>query len=454
MSPVSRWARSAMARALATTAARQRTLVGLIALPLAAAVVAGVVLGVGAERGGWGAVAVIASLPLSLLVAAAAGRALFGAAQSIRRVHGAFWIADKVKPLHLDVRDDSPSRIDIVHPAIDLKHFFGGFIAVFNLARRLAERGHRVRLIALEGSGLARDWRARLARYEGLGGSVDWLEVAFAANRTRPIEINRQDALIATHWTAAHVAAAALGELQAERFLYLIQEYEPFIFPSGSAAALAQASYELPHTALFSTDLLREWFGAHGIGVFAEGSAAGERNSASFDNAITPVGPVQAEDLRRPGPRRLLFYARPEEHASRNLFEIGAMALDEAVASGGFAGWELTGVGTVELSSGAMPLQRSGASLRLIPRRPQAEYGHLLRSCDAGLALMHTPHPSLVPIEMAAAGMAAVTNTFENKDRAALAHISSNLVPAEPSVESVAAALAIAEARASQLDER
>src|SRR5215211_5961259 len=120
MSPVSRWARSAMARALATTAARQRTLVVLIALPLAAAVVAGVVLGDGAERGGWGAFAVIVSLPLSLLVAAAAGRALFGAAQAIRRGHRASWIADKVKPLHLDGRVESQSRIDIAHPAIDL----------------------------------------------------------------------------------------------------------------------------------------------------------------------------------------------------------------------------------------------------------------------------------------------------------------------------------------------
>jgi hypothetical protein len=33
---------------------------------------------------------------------------------------------------------------------------------------------------------------------------------------------------------------------------------------------------------------------------------------------------------------------------------------------------------------------------------------------------MYTPHPGLVAIEMAAAGMATVTNTFENKDAAAL----------------------------------
>ena len=34
---------------------------------------------------------------------------------------------------------------------------------------------------------------------------------------------------------------------------------------------------------------------------------------------------------------------------------------------------------------------------------------------------MYTPHPSLVPIEMASAGMATVTNSFENKTADAMA---------------------------------
>jgi hypothetical protein len=54
---------------------------------------------------------------------------------------------------------------------------------------------------------------------------------------------------------------------------------------------------------------------------------------------------------------------------------------------------------------------------------------------------MYTPHPSLVPIEMASAGMLAVTNSFENKTAAAMAAISSNLITAEPSVDGVQAGL-------------
>ena len=48
---------------------------------------------------------------------------------------------------------------------------------------------------------------------------------------------------------------------------------------------------------------------------------------------------------------------------------------------------------------------------------------------------MYTPHPSLVPIEMASAGMLTVTNSFENKTPEAMAAISPNLIAAEPTVE-------------------
>ena len=36
-------------------------------------------------------------------------------------------------------------RVNLLIPSIDLQHFFGGYIAKLNLARRLAARGLRVR---------------------------------------------------------------------------------------------------------------------------------------------------------------------------------------------------------------------------------------------------------------------------------------------------------------------
>jgi hypothetical protein len=222
----------------------------------------------------------------------------------------------------------------------------------------------------------------------------------------------------------------------------------------GTCAALAEESYRFAHYALFSSELLRDYFRAHGIGVFADG-ALGERHSWSFQNAITDVAPPSAAELARRAPRRLLFYARPEKHASRNLFELGLLALIRAIEQGAFAGgsgWELDGIGTID-RHGELPLGER-ATLNLLARASQSSYARLLRDHDLGLALMYTPHPSLVPIEMAAAGMVTVTNSFENKTPGAMSAISSNLLTVTPSIEEIASGLHAAAAAADDVGAR
>ncbi|MCO5314722.1 MAG: hypothetical protein M9938_00940 [Solirubrobacterales bacterium] len=441
-------------RLLRSPALRRRAVMAIGGLGLAVALVVGALIGAGAVDGGSLVPALVALALAGGAAGAVIGARLIDAAESARQVRDGFWISRKLEPLALEVSDRAPVRINIVHPSIDLKHFFGGFIAVFNLAARLAARGHAVRLITLEQTDLPADWQDRVSAYEGLGDGIEGIEVESGTDPARPVEVNPADTLIATHWTAAHVAAEALPVLAADRFLYLIQEYEPFTFPMGSAAALARQSYDLPHTAMFSTGLLRDFFARNRIGVFRKGADPDGETSITFENAITPVTPPTRQTLDRPGPRRLVFYARPEQHASRNLFELGMMALDRALANGHFEGWDLVAVGSVDLAGTTLPLRAGTRSLRVIGRTGQAEHADQLAGSDLGLALMHTPHPSLVPIEMASAGMVTVTNTFENKNESALAGISDNLIAAEPTVEAVAAALAVAESRVEDLEAR
>jgi len=149
----------------------------------------------------------------------------------------------------------------------------------------------------------------------------------------------------------------------------------------------------------------------------------------------------------------LLFYARPEAHATRNMFELGILAIGRALEDGAFhQGWELHGIGTV--ASRRRVALGAGGVLELLPRRDQADYARLLREHDVGLALMYTPHPSLVPIEMASAGMLTVTNSFENKTPEAMAAISPNIGAAEPTLPGVAEALADAAARVDDYEAR
>jgi GT2 family glycosyltransferase len=366
---------------------------------------------------------------------------------------GVAMIAGKVAPLRWRPADDAPARINLLIPSIDLQHFFGGYIAKFNLARRLSERGLRVRIVTVDPVGpLPADWKRRVERFAELDGLLDTVEVVFG-RESAGIECSRDDAFIATTWWTAHIAHAAVQDLRVARFVYLIQEYEPFTFPMGTYAALAAESYNHRHFALFSSELLRAYFRAHRIGVFVAGPRTGERNSIAFENAISRVAPASASDLRARTERRLLFYARPEPHAARNMFELGVLGLSRALAEGVFTdGWALDGIGTVgraeRIGLGA------GRSLRLVPRLDQDAYAELLRDHDVGLALMYTPHPSLVPLEMASAGMLTVTNSFENKTAAALTAISPNLLAVPPTVEGVVAGLAQAVAGLDDVDAR
>jgi glycosyltransferase involved in cell wall biosynthesis len=360
-------------------------------------------------------------------------------------------IAEKVKPLDFQLRDGAPRRVNVLIPSIDLQHLFGGYIAKLNLARRLAERGHRVRIVTVDPVGrLPRAWSQTLESYSGLSRLTELVEVELG-RESGGIEVSADDAFIATTWWTAHIANSALEQLGGERFLYLIQEYEPFTFAMGTYAALARESYEFRHYALFSSELLRGYFRAHGLGVYAPGEPGDDRSRA-FENAITAIAPPTASELAQRETRRLLFYARPEPHAARNLFELGVLAMTAAAEDGCFAGWELHGIGTVgaerRLAIG------NGAALELLPRADQDEYAGVLRAHDVGLALMYTPHPSLVPIEMASAGMLTVTNSFENKTAEAMTRISSNLITAAPSVDAVTAALREAVAGVEDHDRR
>jgi len=351
----------------------------------------------------------------------------------------------KVAPLKLAIRADSPARLNIVVSTIDFKYLFGSYLTVLNLARCLAERGWRVRLVIVDPCDFRPNaWAASFSAYRGLENLVEQVEFIYAHNRDVVVPVNPNDVFMATSWWTAHVAHAATRVLGHERFVYLIQEYEPGFYPLGPEAALAAASYKFPHYAMFSTELLREYFREQRCGVFAD--VGGERDSISFENAITTVGKVRRSHLAGRQQKRVLFYCRPEAHAARNLFEIGFLALRQAVRQGAYRGWEIHGIGCVD-EFGKLELT-PGVHLELLPRMNQEQYRKILPNYDVGLSLMWTPHPSLVPLEMAAAGLCTVTSVYATKTSAKLEAISRNLIPVEGTVPAVVEGLVLAERQA------
>lgn len=388
------------------------------------------------------------SLTQKLIRKAASMQSLSGLKSKVRiMLHDAsavFRIEEKIAPLQLNIDASAPARINLLIPEINFVTFYGGYIAKFNLAQKLMDAGYQVRFVVLDSCNVDEAaWREMVAQYEGIENIFDQVEVAYCYDRSQALTVSGQDRVIATTWWTAHIAHGMAKSLGLEKFLYLIQEYEPFTFAMGSYYALADQSYTFPHKALFSSPQLRDYFRDKKMGIY--GNPWGDLDEAtSFENAILNFDEDALLQNRKPGEFKLLFYARPEPHAARNMFEIGYLALVRAIKAGHFDGakWVFHGIGS---SHGDISLPK-GHTLKMLGKFGLKEYKQCLMKYDLGLSLMYTPHPSLLPLELAAAGMWVVSNECENKTQAELSQISSNLLAAVSTIDGVTEKLAWAAA--------
>lgn len=360
-------------------------------------------------------------------------------------------INHNISGLTLDISEDHPKRVNLLLAMIDFKYVFGGYLGMFSLALRLAAEGYRTRIILHERSDWDMEsWRQQIKKYPGVTTLFDDVEVISRFDRAVPVPVNPDDRFVATNCWAAHIAHNTAQALHEKRFLFMIQEYEPYFLPMNSIAALFRQAYSFPQLGLFSTELLADFFRQERIGVFAE--PGGEDNAMVFSNAIQKFYPKRETLLRQE--RRLLIYARPEEHAARNLFELSMIAIARLARDPrvDLSTWSFHGIGSID--RGYNLELAPGVPLQLLPKTSLQEYIDLMPRFDVGLSLMLTPHPSLVPLEMASAGMWTVTNTFANKTAEELRRISTNIIGVEPTVDAIVEGLVEAMTRVDEVDAR
>jgi glycosyltransferase involved in cell wall biosynthesis len=363
------------------------------------------------------------------------------------------WISDNLSPLTLNISDRYPRRVNLLIATIDFRYVYGGYLAMFHLALKLKKTGYRTRIILTEKTNYDLErWRHQADKYPGLANLFDEVEILYRHDRTQPVETNPKDAFVATSCWTAHVAHQAMRKLAGVRFTFLVQDYEPMFLPMNSVHALFMQAYTFPQYNLFSTELLREYFRINHIGVYSGSADEGDSLSVSFQNAINRI-PAKPEIMKRDR-KRLLFYARPEPHAARNMFELGLMSLMELLRSGELdvSRWTFYGLGSVDLR---MDLELGpNVRMKLVPRTSLQPYLEMLPTFDVGMSLMLTPHPSLVPLEMASAGLWTVTNSFANKTEEKLQAISSNLIVVPPTIDDLKNGLLQAIRRVDKYDQR
>ena len=344
-------------------------------------------------------------------------------------------------PLNLQVSDVLAvrPRINVLLPSLRLKHMSGGPNTALLLAALLAEKGEWVRLIACDAAAEGEE-AALFPHMDGLlqrPVARDRIELVDAFDRSRPTEIGANDLFFATAWWTAQMAKYAVTKTVRKTFIYLIQDFEPILHEGSTFQARALETYGLPHIPVINTRLLLDHLVKESAGCYADPKFSA--NALWFEPALDRS--YYFPDLAKSGQsgkKNLLFYARPTV-ARRNLFEIGVVALRQAVASGVIDkdNWEVWAMGE-KLAPVALG---NGVFLNPLPWMSFDDYAKRVRTADLLLSLMLSPHPSYPPLEMAASGKLAVTNSFSVKTAERMKVFSPNIIVAQPTAESIAAAL-------------
>jgi glycosyltransferase involved in cell wall biosynthesis len=200
------------------------------------------------------------------------------------------------------------------------------------------------------------------------------------------------DVCIATHWSTAF---SALRYNQTKRKCYFIQDFEPMFFPAGSTSAQVEATYRFGFYGITNTRTLKQIYEQQFKGT-----------ATYFDPCVDTAlfyPPASRMWHKPPTPATVFFYARPDYW--RNGFELGAIALRQLK--------ERMGARVRIISAGqhwaprAYGLDGVIENLGLLTYLETAE---LYRTCDVGLSMMFTRHPSYLPFEFMASGCMVVSN--------------------------------------------
>lgn len=341
----------------------------------------------------------------------------------------------------------NPNRrptINVLVPAFDFESMSAGFFGVFQVARFMRTTGWNVRLVLFDNFLFCPDrFRRKFGDFPGMEDLLDEVEVEYIGERKAPLDVSPDDVCMATVWYSAWFARKIGDALGGRRFLYLVQDYETCFFPGGSLFAVADETYAWDYAALFSTSPLQDYFVSTDVGGFASRGLPG----ISFDNACSARLPPRDEFLAAKSAtakRKLVFYSRP--CVDRNMFTLAALSLVTAYERGIFTPdrWDCIGMGLGAASVELLPDLHSTA----LPRMTLREYERTVEQFDVCLTLMASPHPSLIPMDLAGSGSMVVTNTFRTKTAGYLRGLCGNIIPVAPSVPAIVDGLAAA-ARAS-----
>ncbi|MDR6973252.1 glycosyltransferase [Leifsonia shinshuensis] len=266
-------------------------------------------------------------------------------------------------------------------PGFDLP-FFGGVNTTLRIADKLAREHGVVNRFLVNGHPANEFYESAIvAAFPGLAGS----EVGnYYGTDEGLAAIPPADAAIATFWLTARDVAKTPGT---PRKFYLIQDYEPSFYPASSLFAMTEQTYRLGLYGICNTRSMHDIY------------AGGYGGTATWFEPAVDRAVFHAEGRPEHGaddPVTIFAYAR--DHF-RNCWEIVYAALSEIKRRYGDR------VRIVAAGAKYLPPSADFIDLGLLDYRAT---GRLYRETDIGITLQISRHPSYLPLELMASGVAMV----------------------------------------------
>jgi glycosyltransferase involved in cell wall biosynthesis len=252
----------------------------------------------------------------------------------------------------------------------------GGHTTMFRLVSALERAGHRCVIYLYDRHGWALEQHERTIRA--------WWPHVRAEVRDGNLGIEDAHAIFATSWESAYPVHASRAK--GKRF-YLVQDFEPWFYPAGSTALLAESTYRLGFHAVTAGSWLA------GLLERDYGMAADH-----FDFGTDPTYRLDPAAGERTGVCLFARFSTP-----RRSSELALLALDLFASRHPQVDLHIFG-DRVE----GLPFRATQHGLQT-PQQLSALYNR----CIAGLTLSAT-NVSLVPHEMLAAGCIPVVNDAEH----------------------------------------
>ncbi len=360
------------------------------------------------------------------------------------------------QPKTAAVESEGQIRLNMLFPDLDAQIVFGGYIAALEFLAAFSDR-YDIRLLStmqkMDGTNL-RELKAKFASNPRISRMLAKAKLEDLSDPDFVLPVHPQDVFCAYSVWDAFLCDQLARSMGQNEFIYFCQEDEAIFHCNDSLHALARMGQKLSSFQIFNTTILRDHFRIQKLGVFSRGEEAGMLDSISFQHALVDTRPPSINEMKSRGKIRVLLYARPEDHAKRNLFEITLLGIDRYLERHpeGADELEFTGVGSMHFDGDVMLNETT--PLHIKPKLSYSDYAKSLAEFDIGISLMYAPHPSILPFEMASAGLVVVTNQYEERDASVIGAISGNLVAVDPTPDGIADGIETAISRVTNYEAR